>query len=223
MLVTNSPINPTGAVYDKKCLERLAAFAHKYDLFVLSDEIYEKLMYGDTQHISIASISDMRERTVVVNGLSKIYAMTGWRLGYTAAPKILSDAMILVHQYTSVCATNFAQYGGVAALNGPQDSVKKVVQEFDRRRKLVCERLQSMPGIHLIEPRGTFYVWPYVGELGVASEALAAHLLDQAKIAVVPGEAFGAFTEEFIRISYANLYENLVEAKYRMEKTIQTI
>jgi len=223
MLVINSPNNPTGAVYDNDCLVQLADFVNHHDLLVLSDEIYEKLIYAGAQHISFASIDNMYERTVTVNGLSKIYAMTGWRLGYTAAPRELSDAMVRVHQYTSVCATTFAQYGGIEALNGPQDSVKNMVQAFNRRRLMVCERLKSMPGIHLVEPRGAFYVLPYIGDLGISPEAFATYLLDKAKIAVVPGEAFGNFTEGTIRISYANSYENLAKAMERMETAIKTI
>ncbi len=223
MMVVNSPNNPTGTVYGKDCLEQLAEFVNQHDLLVLSDEIYEKLIYGTARHISFAAIADMYERTVTINGLSKIYSMTGWRLGYTAAPRQLSDAMVRVHQYTSVCATTFAQYGGVEALNGPQDSVEGMVQEFNRRRIMVCERLKSMPGIHLVEPRGAFYVLPYIGELGISPEAFATYLLDKAKIAVVPGEAFGDFTEGTIRISYANSYENLVKAMDRMETAIASL
>jgi len=223
MMVVNSPNNPTGTVYGKDCLEQLAEFVNQHDLLVLSDEIYEKLIYGTARHISFAAIADMYERTVTINGLSKIYSMTGWRLGYTAAPRQLSDAMVRVHQYTSVCATTFAQYGGVEALNGPQDSVEGMVQEFNRRRMMVCERLKSMSGIHLVEPRGAFYVLPYIGELGISPEAFATYLLDKAKIAVVPGEAFGDFTEGTIRISYANSYENLVKAMDRMETAIASL
>jgi len=223
MMVINSPNNPTGAVYGKDCLEQLGDFVNQHDLIVLSDEIYEKLIYDTARHISFAAIANMYERTVTINGLSKIYAMTGWRLGYTAAPRQLSGVMVRVHQYTSVCATTFAQYGGVEALNGPQDSVERMVQEFNRRRMMVCERLKSMSGIHLVEPRGAFYVLPYIGELGISPEAFATYLLDKAKIAVVPGEAFGDFTAGTIRISYANSYENLVKAMDRMETAIASL
>lgn len=223
MMVINSPNNPTGAVYGKDCLEQLGDFVNQHDLIVLSDEIYEKLIYDTARHISFAAIANMYERTVTINGLSKIYAMTGWRLGYTAAPRQLSGVMVRVHQYTSVCATTFAQYGGVEALNGPQDSVERMVQEFNRRRMMVCERLKSMSGIHLVEPRGAFYVLPYIGELGISPEAFATYLLDKARIAVVPGEAFGDFTAGTIRISYANSYENLVKAMDRMETAIASL
>ncbi len=223
LLIVNTPHNPTGAVYDKACLDQLACFAEKHDLYVLSDEIYEKLIYGNAEHHSLASLPNMRERTIIVNGHSKIYAMTGWRLGYTAAPEVLSDAMIRVHQYTSVCATTFAQYGGVEALKGPQESVTQMVQEFDRRRLLVCSRLQSMPGIHVTEPDGAFYVFPYIDELGMSPDAFSSYLLDEANIAVVPGDAFGDFSNGTIRISYANSYENLLLAMDRMEDAIKTL
>jgi len=223
MLVINTPNNPTGAVFDQDCLEQLAGFAERHDLYVLSDEIYEKLIYGDARHISFASIPDMRKRTIVVNGLSKIYAMTGWRLGYTAAPKELSDAMVRVHQYTSVCATTFAQYGGIEALNGPQDSVEKMVLEFDRRRRLVCKRLKSMPGLELVEPYGAFYVLPHINGIEMTPEEFSIYLLENAQIAVVPGAAFGDFAENTIRISYANSYENLEKAMDQMKKAINAL
>jgi len=223
MLVINTPNNPTGAVFDQDCLEQLAGFAERHDLYVLSDEIYEKLIYGDARHISFASIPDMRKRTIVVNGLSKIYAMTGWRLGYTAAPKELSDAMVRVHQYTSVCATTFAQYGGIEALNGPQDSVEKMVLEFDRRRRLVCKRLKSMPGLELVEPYGAFYVLPHINWIEMTPEEFSIYLLENAQIAVVPGAAFGDFAENTIRISYANSYENLEKAMDQMKKAINAL
>jgi aminotransferase len=223
MLVINSPHNPTGAVYDETCLKQLAEFAKEHDLFVLSDEIYEKLIYDTAEHVSIASMAGMFERTVVVNGLSKLYAMTGWRLGYTAAPRVLSEAMLRVHQYTSVCATTFAQYGGVAALTGSQDSVGLMVQEFDRRRKMVCERLKSMQGVSLVDPRGAFYALPDIGEFKIDPKEFALYLLDEAKIAVVPGEAFGDFSAGVIRVSYANSYENLDKAMDRMETAIKKL
>jgi len=223
MLVINSPHNPTGAVYDETCLKQLAEFAKEHNLFVLSDEIYEKLIYGTVEHVSFASLEGMFERTIVVNGLSKNYAMTGWRLGYTAAPRALSEAMLRVHQYTSVCATTFAQYGGVAALTGTQDSVELMVQEFDRRRIMVCERLKSMQGVSLVTPRGAFYALPDIGELKIDPKEFALYLLDEAKIAVVPGEAFGDFSTGVIRISYANSYENLEKAMDRMKTAIKKL
>ena len=223
LIVINTPNNPTGAVYDEKSLDELANFARAHDLLVISDEIYEKLIYTGHRHVSFATLPDMHERTVTINGLSKIYAMTGWRLGYVAAPKVLCDAMVRVHQYTTVCATTFAQHGGVEAISGPQEAVAKMVEAFDRRREMVCERLHAMPGIELIDPCGAFYVLPYIGGLGMTSEAFSEYLLDKAKIAVVPGSAFGSFAEGTIRISYATSYENLEKAMDRMETAVRAI
>ena len=223
MIVINTPHNPTGAVFDKSNLEELADFARQYNLFVISDEIYEKLIYGGNRHTSIATLPGMRERTVTINGLSKVYAMTGWRLGYTAAPKVISDAMVRVHQYTTVCAVTFAQYGGVEALNGSQDDIENMVRAFDRRRVMVCERLNAMPGINLIDSCGAFYVFPDISDLGMNSEAFATYLLENAKIAVVPGNAFGEFAQGKIRLSYTNSYENLEKAMDQMEAAIRSI
>ena len=221
MIVINTPHNPTGAVYDLACLEELARFVSDNDLCVLSDEIYEKLIYDGHRHLSFAGLPNMRERTVTINGLSKLYAMTGWRLGYAAAPRALAEAMIRVHQYTTVCAVTFAQYGGLEALSGSQEGVQEMVRAFDERRKMVCNRLQAMPGIELIKPSGAFYVLPSVRRLGMDSGECAEYLLNTAKIAVVPGEAFGEFAEGTIRISYANSYENLEKAMNQMQTALE--
>ena len=221
MIVINTPHNPTGAVYDQACLDALARFVRDKDLFVLSDEIYEKLIYDEHRHLSFAGLPDMHERTVTINGLSKLYAMTGWRLGYAAAPRALADAMIRVHQYTTVCAVTFAQYGGLEALSGSQEGVQAMVRAFDARRRLVCERLQEMPGIELVKPSGAFYVLPSVRKLGMDAGECAEYLLNTAKIAVVPGEAFGRFAEGTIRISYANSYENLEKAMNQMQTALE--
>ncbi len=221
MIVINTPHNPTGAVYDRGILQDLADFAEAHDLFVLSDEIYEKLIYDGHRHISFAALPNMHERTVTINGMSKIYAMTGWRLGYAAAPKRLAEAMVRVHQYTTVCAVTFAQYGGYAALSESQDEVDRMVKAFDERRRLVCERLQGMPGIELIVPNGAFYVLPSVQKLGLDAQECAEYLLNTAKIAVVPGDAFGEFAQGTIRISYANSYENLEKAMNQMQIALE--
>ncbi len=223
MIVINTPHNPTGAVYDRDILQDLADFAEAHDLFVLSDEIYEKLIYDGHRHISFAALPNMHERTVTINGMSKIYAMTGWRLGYAAAPRILAEAMIRVHQYTTVCAVTFAQYGGYAALSESQQEVDRMVKAFDDRRRLVCERLQGMPGIELIVPNGAFYVLPSVQKLGLDAQECADYLLDKAQIAVVPGDAFGEFAQGTIRISYANSYENLENAMDQMQTALEDL
>jgi aminotransferase len=223
MVVINTPNNPTGAVYSLDVLEELAQLAQERDLFILSDEIYEKMIYGGDHHFSIGGFPGMRERTVTVNGFSKIYSMTGWRLGYTAAPRDLAEAMIRIHQYITVCATSFAQWGAIEALNGPQDEAEMMVKEFDRRRKLVYGALMEMPGIEVVEPKGAFYIFPNIQSLGKSPEELSWYLLDQAKIAVVPGTALGNYGAHHIRISYANSYENLEMAMDRMRASIEKI
>ena len=223
MIVINTPNNPTGAVFSQKVLEGLAQLAREKDLFVLSDEIYEKMVYEGNRHFSIGSLPGMKERTVTINGFSKIYAMTGWRLGYTATSKDLSSALIRIHQYTTVCATTFSQWGAVEALNGSQTESEKMVEEFDRRRNLVYGALKGMPGIEVVKPMGAFYIFPNIRALGRAPEELTEYLLDKARIAVVPGTTLGEYGKDFIRISYANSYENLKMAMERMKKALEEI
>ncbi len=220
MLVVMSPHNPTGAVLDQSYLEALAAVAREHDLLVLSDEIYEKLLYDGAVHHSIGALQDMRERTLVVNGFSKSYSMTGWRLGYVAAPRELMDVLIRVHQYTVLCATSFGQYGAVAAYEGPQDCVSVMREEFARRRKLILGRLRAMAGIECSVPDGAFYAFPSIHALGRSSEDVAAHLLEDAYVATVPGSAFGRYGEGYIRLAYSNSYENIEEAMDRMEASL---
>jgi aspartate/methionine/tyrosine aminotransferase len=165
----------------------------------------------------------MRDRTLTINGFSKIYAMDGWRLGYVAAPKEIMSALIRIHQYTTVCATTFAQWGAVEALNGPQSEAEKMVREFDRRRELVYGALKEMPGIEVAKPKGAFYIFPNIKALKKTPEELAAYLLDHAQVAVVPGTSLGEYGDEFIRISYANSYENLKTAMERMKEAIRSL
>jgi aspartate/methionine/tyrosine aminotransferase len=223
MIVINTPHNPTGAVYSEGVLRELADLAKEHDLFVLSDEIYEQLIYGGEKHISIASLPEMKSRTLVVNGFSKIYSMTGWRLGYVAADKGMISALIRIHQYITVCATTFAQWGAVEALEGPQDDAHEMVQEFDRRRQLLYEELKAMPGISVLEPKGAFYVFPSIRDFGKNPEELTRYLLDEAKIAVVPGTTLGSYGADYIRISYANSYDNLKKAMERMKAALEKL
>jgi len=223
MLVINTPNNPTGTVYSLEVLEELAQLARENDLFILSDEIYEKMVYEGDRHLSIGSFPGMKERTITVNGFSKAYSMTGWRLGYVAANKDLVSALIRIHQYTTVCATTFAQWGGIEALRGPQTETERMVKEFDRRRNLVFDLLGEMPGIHVIKPKGAFYIFPNIKELGKTPEELTQYLLEEALIAVVPGTTMGEFGNDFIRISYANSYENIEIAMERMKKVIKKL
>jgi aspartate/methionine/tyrosine aminotransferase len=223
MIIINTPNNPTGAIYTGEVLKELAQLARERDLLVLSDEIYEKMVYTGNRHFSIGGFPGMRERTITVNGFSKIYAMTGWRLGYAAANQELTRAMIRIHQYTTVCATSFAQWGAVEALNGPQGEAEMMVKEFDRRRKLVYAALKEMPGVEVVEPKGAFYIFPNIKSLGKSAEELTWYLLDEAKVAVVPGTTLGRFGADYIRISYANSYQNLEIAMDRMRAALQKI
>ncbi len=219
MLVLNTPTNPAGSIYDEEALKAIADIAIENDIIVLSDEIYEYLIY-EGKHISTATLPGMKNRTITVNGFSKAYSMTGWRLGYvTAGPEIMS-AMIRVHQYTVTCATSFAQAGGIAALTGSQECVVSMRQAFDSRRKMVVSRLESIPGVSCANPRGAFYAFPGIKELGLSSEEAARRLLDNG-VAVVPGTAFGPNGAGYFRISFASSYEILEQAMDKIEETFK--
>ncbi|MDH3378705.1 MAG: aminotransferase class I/II-fold pyridoxal phosphate-dependent enzyme, partial [Gammaproteobacteria bacterium] len=216
MLVINSPHNPTGAVYGKDILDKLARLAIKHNLYVLSDEIYERIIYDGNEHISIGALPNMRERTITINGMSKIYSMTGWRLGYVAAEKSVIEALVRIRQNTTACATTFAQWGGLEALNGSQEESTNMVAEFERRRNFLFAALQKIPGLQVVKPGGAFYFLVSVEELMQPAEQVAMYLLEEAGVAVVPGTAFGNYGEGLLRISYANSYQNLVLAAARM-------
>jgi aspartate/methionine/tyrosine aminotransferase len=214
MLIINTPSNPTGTIFSKEVLEQLAQLAIEKDLIVLADEIYEKNIYDGQKHFSIARLPGMKKRTITVNGFSKSYSMTGWRLGYVASTPELIGAMIRIKQYATVCATTFAQWGAVEALNGPQDCIAEMGTEFDRRRLMVIDRLSAMPGISFVRPQGAFYVFINISKFGKRSREVVEIFLDKAGIAVVP------WGEEHIRISYANSYENLEKAMDAMERVL---
>ena len=223
MIVINTPNNPTGAVYTAEALDEIARLAEERDLYVLSDEIYEKMVFDGRSHISFASLPGMKDRTITVNGFSKNYSMTGWRLGVVAAHREVISALVRIHQYATICATSFAQWGAVAALNGPQDDVRQMIAEFDRRRILVSSALQDMPGIRVKQPAGAFYIFPSIKETGKSSEDMAQYLVEEAKIAVVPGHVFGDFGEGYIRLSFANSYENLALAMEKMHAALKKL
>ena len=223
MIVINTPNNPTGAVYNAEALEELGQLAVEKDLYVLSDEIYEKMVFDGHRHVSFGSLPGMKERTATVSGFAKNYSMTGWRLGFVAASPEAISAMVRIHQYVTICATSFAQWGAVAALTGPQDEVQHMINEFGRRGELVSSALQEMPGIQVAKPAGTFYIFPSIKETGKSSQEMAEYLLDEAKIAVVPGHVFGDYGEGYIRLSYANSYENLEKAMANMRKALQKL
>ena len=223
MLVVNTPHNPTGTVYTRQTLMEVAAFAKAHDLYLISDEIYEKIIYDGNEHISMAALPGMESKTITINGFSKIYAMTGWRLAYIGAPKELCDAMIRIHQNTMACATSFAQWGGAEALNGPQKMMQKMVAEFSFRRDLVISGLNAIPGISALNPGGAFYAFMDVSKLEKTAEDLAEYFLEEASVALVPGSVFGAFADDYLRLSYANSYENLKQALDNIDRAVKKL
>ena len=212
MLVIATPGNPTGTLLEECTLQSLADFSIENDLLVISDEIYEKLIYDDRKHLSIASLPGMRSRTLTLNGFSKSYSMTGWRVGYVAADESLIQALIRIHQYTVVCANSTAQWGALAALEGSQDSLKAMVDEFDRRRLLVIDRLSEVPSISFPRPRGAIYAYIDISQLSTDAYHFTDDLLLQAHVAVVPWD------KNHIRISYGVSYGNLEIALERFHE-----
>jgi len=217
MVILNSPGNPTGAVYTEEELLAIGEIAIGEDIVILSDEIYEKLVYGDAKHISIASLSDeLYNLTITVNGFSKAYSMTGWRLGYTAAPKHFADAIDKIQNHTVSNACSFAQYGALAALQGDQAFIEDLRGEYDVRRQFVLSRLKAIPNIRVVEPQGAFYFFIYTGNTGLKSMNLCDKLLSRYKVAAIPGVAFGY--DEGIRISYCTTLDVLNEGLSRFEQ-----
>jgi aspartate aminotransferase len=203
VILINSPNNPTGHVMSRDELEAVASVARRHDLLVWTDEMYEKIIYDGREHISIGTLEGMRERTLTFNGLSKAYAMTGWRLGYVAGPKPLISKMATVHSHAVTCATSFAQAGGVAALEGAQGVIGEMVEAWDRRRRLMADGISAIEGLNLPLPEGAFYAFVDGRETGLNSTDLAAKMLDEAHVAVVPGIAFGESGEGHVRMSFA--------------------
>jgi len=214
VLVLPFPNNPTGAVLPKEDLVKIAKFVCDHDLFVITDEIYSELTYNE-EHTSIASLPGMKERTVYINGFSKSYAMTGWRLGYACAPERLLSQMLKIHQFAIMCAPTTSQYAAVEALKNGDADVEEMRDAYDKRRKYLLAELRKA-GFDCFEPGGAFYVFPSIKKFGMTSEEFAETLLKEEKLAVVPGDAFGACGEGFIRISYAYSIENLKTAMIRL-------
>lgn len=221
-IIINSPNNPTGAVFRMEDLREIAELCAAYDLIVISDEIYEKIIY-DQEHISIASLPGMRDRTITVNGFSKAYSMTGWRLGYAAAPEELINAMERVQEHSVSCATSFVQKAGVAALEGPQDEVERMVKEFKRRRDVLIKRLNELEDVYCVKPEGAFYAFANFSAYGEDSFRLAEELLEKAGVAVIPGEAFGEEGKGYLRLSYATSMENIEKGLDRIEKALRVM
>ncbi|MEC2400439.1 aminotransferase [Bacillus subtilis] len=211
-----SPSNPTGSVYSKEELNEIAEFAKKHDVIVLADEIYAELTY-DEEFTSIAALPEMKERTVVISGFSKAFAMTGWRLGFAAAPSLLRDAMLKIHQYAMMCAPAMAQFAALEGLKNGMEDVEKMKKSYRRRRNLFVESLNEI-GLSCHHPGGAFYAFPSIKSTGMSSEQFAEELLTQEKVAVVPGSVFGPSGEGYIRCSYATSIEQLQEALVRMKR-----
>ena len=218
VLVLPFPNNPTGAIMERADLEAIAEVIKEKDLFVISDEIYSELSYkGD--HVSITQLPGMKERTVLINGFSKAYAMTGWRLGYACAPEIILKQMLKIHQFAIMCAPTTSQYAAIEALKNGDEDVARMREAYNQRRRFLMDAFKNM-GLECFEPYGAFYVFPCIKEFGMTSEEFAMAFLEEEKVAVVPGTAFGDSGEGFLRISYAYSIENLKIAIGRLEKFI---
>lgn len=217
-IVIINPSNPIGSMFTLETLEKLADFAKKKDILVISDEIYEKIVYGNKKHISMASLDGMKERTITINGFSKTYSMTGFRLAYVAAPEEFIRVLNIIHQHNTSCATSFVQHGGVTALKAGNEGSQEMVKEYKRRRDYIVEKVNSIEGLSLNAPDGAFYAFINIKELGVSSEEFCNYLLDEECVAIVPGTVFGSAGEGFVRFSYASSYEDIVEGLNRMEK-----
>ena len=222
ILVLPFPNNPTGGIMEREDLEAIREIIIKNDLYVLSDEIYGELTYTGNPHVSIASLPGMKERTVVVNGFSKAYAMTGWRLGFACGPQFIIEQMVKIHQYAIMCAPTTSQYAAVEALKNGDDDVRRMRESYNERRRFVLHMLDEM-GIPCFEPQGAFYVFPCIKEFGLTSEDFANLLLAEEKVAIVPGTAFGDSGEGFLRISYAYSIDNLRIALTRLKHFVEKI
>jgi aminotransferase len=216
-----SPSNPTGAVYPREFLVKLADLVKKHDLMVISDEIYDRLVYG-TEHVCFASLPGMQERTVLMGGFSKAYAMTGWRIGYAAGPEEIIAGMVRVHQYSIMSAPTVSQYAALTALMVGEPYIQEMLREYDRRRKLVVSSLNSI-GLKTFEPRGAFYVFPDLRSTGLNDDEFCNRLLKEEHVAVVPGNSFGDAGVGFARVSYATSYEKLEEALEKIDHFVKRI
>jgi aspartate aminotransferase len=219
-ILTNSPNNPSGRVLREEELAVLRDAAVAHDLWLVSDEIYEHLIYDGRRHISPAALPDMRERCIVVNGVSKAYAMTGWRLGYLGAPAALAEQILKAQQHVITCAASFAQVAGTEALNGSQDCVAAMREEYDARRVKVSDALNAIPGVRCPRPEGAFYLFPEIDFRGYDSWQLAGFLLDKARVAVTPGQAFASKAVRNVRMTFATSMENLMNAAQRIKEAL---
>lgn len=222
ILVLPFPNNPTGAIMNRDELAKLVPLIIKHDLYVISDEIYSELTYGNERHVSIAEFPGMKERTIVINGFSKAFAMTGWRLGYACGPEEIIKQMIKLHQFAIMCAPTNSQFAAVEALKNCDEDVDKMVEAYNQRRRYLVNAFKEM-GLECFEPFGAFYIFPSIKKFGMTSEEFATKLLKEKKLAVVPGTAFGDCGEGFLRISYAYSIDNLKEGLGRIKEFISEL
>jgi len=220
-----TPSNPTGAILPRSNIKEISEFAIERNLFVLSDEVYEKFLYRDgsndrVEHVSIASLPEMKDRTVTINAFSKTYAMTGWRLGYAAAPEALSTAMTKINATQASCVSSISQYAALEALTGPQDSVSRMISAFAKRREVLVAGIDELPGFFCPMPKGAFYAFPNISGTEINSHSLAMKIVEDAHVAVVPGSAFGSQGENHLRLAYANSLENIEEALRRIRRIL---
>ncbi len=224
-LIFPYPNNPTGGIMEREYIEKIIPVILKHDLLIIADEIYAELTYGET-HVSVAAFSELRERTVLISGFSKAFAMTGWRIGYVCAPTEIMQTLLKIHQYASICAPIFSQYAALEGLRqGKQDgfaSVKEMAEEYDKRRKFMFNTFAQM-GLQCFEPKGGFYIFPSVENLGMTGEEFATRLLNEKKVAVVPGSAFGEFGKYYIRCSYAYSMKDLAKATELIAQFVKQI
>ncbi len=220
VLILSFPNNPTGAIMTREDLKPIAELAIRHDLYVISDEIYSELTYGKEPHASIGALPGMEDRTIVINGFSKAYAMTGWRLGYAMAPEVIAKEMTKIHQFCIMCAPTTSQYAAIEAVRNGDKDIAKMRESYDKRRKFLLKQFELM-GLSCFEPEGAFYTFPCIKELGMTSDDFATTLLREEELAVVPGTAFGDCGEGFIRISYAYSIDELREAMDRLGRFIR--
>ena len=222
LLILPYPCNPTGAIMERDDLEAIAKLLRGTDIMVLSDEIYAELTFGGERHVSIASLEGMRERTIVVNGFSKTFSMTGWRLGYACGPEPVIKQMTKIHQFAIMCAPTTSQYAAVEALRNCDDAVESMRKEYDRRRRLMVDGFNKA-GLICREPKGAFYAFPSIASTGLTSDEFCERLLIEKKVAVVPGTAFGVGGEGFIRASYCYSTEHIIEALERIKQFVKEL
>lgn len=221
IIIINSPANPTGTVLSLEELKGIAKLAIKYDLLIISDEVYERIIYDGNKHYSIGSLPDVADRVITINSFSKTYAMTGWRVGYAAARKEIIEQIFKLQLYVNTCVNSIGQKAAITACQGGEEDIARMVTEYKERRDLLVSGLNSIEGVECLKPKGAFYVFPNITKLGRSSEETAMFLIDKANVATIPGSAFGSRGEGYLRMSFANSKENLEKAVERIGKALQ--